>query len=743
METLSDKLITALSIKKNMSKKDTVKFIHECLNSISIQRSVDYNTLYTLFNSFSNLSQCLAPFCTSKTLKECETACYCVIFRGTCVPRYIPDAVLINNDPDKYALSLKTPDLQKLVEYASYLYYNYDAGGLTDNSFDALEYHLNKRMKTRGKRWEKIGAEPVQRIRVLLDYPMYSLDKLKPGTRELSNFLNDSTFELVWSEKLDGVSGLIVFQNGDVNAMFTRGNGKIGGNVSFLKDYIQLPKPKHEYLVVRGEFVINKNTWREKYNEYANPRSFVSAKINSGYISIGLTDIQFFAHSIIDWSNGDPPIPSTCFKILSKEGFNVPSNGVLQYPVLVFDLVSLYKFQRETSDYAIDGLVLSHDISESPSNGNPEHSKAFKMTLEEQLRDTRVINVEYNITRHGRYFPVAVYNSVYIDGIRLHRASAHNAAHVVDWHLSKDTVITVSRSGDVIPVIKNVIVNLEAEPILPSTEFPWHWEGKDIVLDDIPGNEIVQLKRIAHFFSTIGVPGLGEGRIKKMWDCGLRTITDITNASVADIMKCKGFGEKLATSMYNGIHVTLRVTRLDRYFIAFTTFKTRIGRSLFKTVLREYPDILDHTPEEINAHLRKHKIPGIGPARIESLKDAIPQFRELLFRVNKIDAQIAIDNEKNRHSHLSFNVKIKDKLFVLTGFTTPNYDLEDYIWDHYGTVTHSVTSNTHAVISGNVLHITEKMTVAHSLGVPVYTIPEFVQYFDAPIKESNSVINFE
>ena len=112
------------------------------------------------------------------------------------------------------------------------------------------------------------------------------------------------------------------------------------------------------------------------------------------------------------------------------------------------------------------------------------------MTLEEQLRKTRAINVDWNITRYGRYFPVAIFESVYIDGVRIHRASAHNAAHVLDWRLGKGTEMVVTRSGDVIPTIKDVTVNEKIQPILPGDKYKWFWSdsGKDILLDDIENN---------------------------------------------------------------------------------------------------------------------------------------------------------------------------------------------------------------------------------------------------------------
>lgn len=751
MEVLTDKLVTYIANKNGITKPQAGKLVDKCISKISIEYNTSYNLVHQAFYTFTGLSLCLAGTCSQTDIDKCEKLCHCVIFKNKCVSRYIPEAVEINNDPDKWVKGIKTTDLERLVEYASYLYYNYEGGGLTDNAFDALEYHLNKRLKTKGRKWEKIGAEPVDKLKAKLPYPMASLDKIKPGMSALLPFLAKAEqYGIQWSEKLDGVSGMVIFKNGLVDKIYTRGNGDIGGDVTYLKDYISLPKPDYKYLVVRGEFVIPKKVFNEKYTgTYSNPRSFVSAKINSGYISPALPDIDFVAYQIVDWTDKGHPQPSKAFKILKDQGFKTATHGLFPKgkELLVFDVITEYKKQREQSPYSVDGLVMAIDVPQPLKQlTNPEYAKAFKMTLEEQLRTTKVINVDWNITRHGRYFPVAVYESVYVDNVRLHKASAHNAAHIIDWSMGKGTKIVVTRSGDVIPTIKDVTVDKSISPILPDDKYKWYWSdsGKDILLEDVEGNPDVQIKRNTHFFTTISVPGLGEGRIRKLYDNGFKTVKEVTSATIKDFQKIKGFGPKLSKTIYDNIHSTMRKTRMDRYFEAITTLKSSIGRKTLKTVIRYYPGILTATGKEIEAHFKKkeNKIPGIGPKKIQGLIESIPKFRAELEELNKEDIQFALKYQEQKLKSLGkigYNSKIKGKTFVMTGFLSkPDYELEDYIWDHWGNIGSTVTSDTTAVISANVANITGKMLKANELDIPVYTIEEFVKAFDAPIK-SNSL----
>ena len=454
------------------------------------------------------------------------------------------------------------------------------------------------------------------------------------------------------------------------------------------------------------------------------------------------------AYQIVDWTEKGHPPPSQTFKILDQQGFTTPEYGVFEKDkeLLVFDVITKYKEKREKSPYTIDGLVLAVDIPQPLKQlTNPEYAKAFKMTLEEQLRKTKVTNVDWNITRHGRYFPVAIFESVYVDGVRLHRASAHNAAHVLDWHMGKGTQMVVTRSGDVIPTIKDVTVDEKISPLLPGDEYKWYWSssGKDILLEDIEGNPNVQIKRITYFFTTIQTPQLGEGRVRRLYEAGMKTLQSITSAKKSDFQKIKGFGPKLSTIIYDNIHNTMRKTRMDRYFEAITTFKTSIGRKTLKTDIRYYPGVLTATGPEITTHLSKkeNKIPGIGPAKTTGLAEAVPKFREILMDLDKEDIKYALKFPEQRLTQLKksgYNPKIKGKTFVTTGFIShPDYDLEDYIWDHWGELSSTVTSDTTAVISANVANITSKMLKANELGVPVYTIEELLEAFNIPIKSQS------
>lgn len=741
MEELEEIFISKIAKEKKITIPQATSLIERCIRLVSTRLGVPFSDVYAAIHNPERLGECLRGKCDDFDLEKCQKSCECVVFEEKCYARYFEDREKMNEDPDSYVEGMPTSKLADLVKLSSYLYYNYDGGGLTDNTFDALEYHLNKRLKTQGRRYEKIGAPVLEKMRVVLPYPMASLDKAKPGSSLLLEFLS-SPSKLVWTPKLDGVSGLLEYKNGVVSKIYTRGNGTIGGNVTYLKDFVVFPvikDPKFKNIVIRGEFVVNKRNWEEKYTgSYSNARSFISAKINSGHVSQGMTDIDFVPYEIVDLGvpGAKVPKPSEVFRILDSQGFGVIQSGSLESPT-VFEIMLLYKKMREASSYYIDGLVLSIDEPREVVTAlkNPRHSIAFKMRLEEQVRKTKILNVEWNISRYGRLVPVASYESVYVEGARLHRASAFNAAHVRDWSLGKGTVIKVARSGDVIPTIVDVEVNEEIEPIFPPESLGWHWKGVDIFLNDIEGNTIVQIKRMEHFFVTIGVPRLRIKTLEKFWANGFHDIKAITNGKSEDFI-IKGVGKKSADGFYKNIHETMRKTRIDRYIPASTTLELGIGRKLVKQVMRYYPTILEDDEETIKKMLTKKEIPGIGAKRISNISKNIPKFKEFLFSLNRKDVEYAIDQDRMAREKVrtgGYNPKIRGKTFVLTGFFGKiDYELEDYIYDNFGNFSSTVTSSTAAVVTANILDVTSKMLTAHSMGIKVLSIDEFVELYDIP-----------
>ena len=159
---------------------------------------------------------------------------------------------------------------------------------------------------------------------------------------------------------------MIVYRNKKISSIYTRGNGEIGGDVTYLKDYISLPQKLINYdnFVVRGEFVVKKTIFKQKYSElYATPRNFVSGQIARGNITSYVPDIEFIAYEIVQIEgSADTPTTLQKYNILSEEKFTVVDYGIFKNQT-VFDILYEYKMHRETSAFDIDGLVLRYNAN--------------------------------------------------------------------------------------------------------------------------------------------------------------------------------------------------------------------------------------------------------------------------------------------------------------------------------------------------------------------------------------------
>ena len=625
--------------------------------------------------------------------------------------------------------SLGKKDLTNMLKLANQKYYsedniNQNAELLTDNQYDILRDYVIEKYPTNKVAKEQHKTIKIERQPVKLPYSLMSMDKIKPDTKSLEKYKTKYSGPYVISDKLDGISALYSTENGK-QKMYTRGNGFIGQSIDHLIEYFTLPK--QENITIRGEIIIKKDTFLEKYSkQYANSRNFVAGIVNNKKITEqfidAIKDIDFVIYELINPPNLKP---SQQFEYLSKitPKLNIVVNKTLVQEDLTNEFLSnILLERRETSLYTIDGIIVNHDNVYARQDKNPEHAFAFKMVLSDQEAESQVVDIIWTASKDGLLKPRIKINPVVIGGTQINYATGFNAKYIVDNNIGVGTVVKIIRSGDVIPYIKSVTTPAD-KPLMPKQEYKWNATHVDIILTDIDSDPTVEIKKITKFFKTIEVEGLGEANIKRIIDSGLKTIPDILSATPDDFMKVENFKIKMATKIYNSIHEKIDNIKLPQLAAATNIFGRGLGEKVITNILSSHPDILT-SQESLEDKINKiKKINGMGEKTSRQFAENIPLFIEFLEQSNmKTILEKSLSNKSSKQQDKP-EQKLNDKFIIISGFRDKEFTKQ--LEDLGAKIETTITKKTNLLIIKNKETISGKVAEAEKKNIKIMTRDEF------------------
>jgi DNA ligase (NAD+) len=604
---------------------------------------------------------------------------------------------------------LNENQLTEMLSIANILYRNLQPI-MTDNEYDILQDYITEKYPSNQEVY-KIGA-PVEKNKAQLPYEMGSMDKIKPDTSALSNWTKKYPGPYVLSCKLDGVSGLYSTEE-KIPKLYTRGDGKVGQDVSHLIPHLRLPKSKG--IVIRGEFIIPKSIFETKYKKiFANPRNMVAGIVNQKTVSEAVNDIHFVAYEVIK------PVlkPSDQMSFLRVQNVETVLNKTtttLSNELLSETLIDW----RQNYAYEIDGVIVTDDKNYSRKSGNPDHSIAFKMVLSDQIAEAKVVDVIWTPSKDGYLKPRVQIEPINLGGVRIEYATGFNGAFINDNKVGIGAVIELIRSGDVIPHIRKVTTPAE-EAKMPSVPFKWNDTHVDVLLEDIHGDETVKEKIVTGFFRGIGVEGLSSGNIARIIDTGFDSVPKIIKMTVQDFLTVDGFKEKTATKLYNGIKEKLSSASIITIMSASNIFGRGFSEKKLELIIEAYPDVLvskETTQEKIK---KIADIKGMARKTAEAFVQAIPNFIQFLQETNltdKIQAQSQVQNKINPLNPLF------GKTIVMTGFR--DAAIQEALKNVGAKLGSSVSKNTFVVLVKDLEEDTGKAGDAKKLGIKLMTPEKF------------------
>jgi DNA ligase (NAD+) len=633
----------------------------------------------------------------------------------------------IKDDLFGYIEKLSIDEIVKIINIASDYYYNNEPI-ISDNTFDILIDYL--RLKDpKNKVLKKIGAPVKSKNKVELPYFLGSMEKFRPyidsEVKLFSKWVNNYKQPYYLSDKLDGVSALLVYNFDGSVKLYSRGEATIGMDLTPLLKYLKkIPlskdveefckynnyQGKRSYLAFRGELIIPKDIFKKKWsNKFKNVRNTVAGVVNSKKINPELTqDVRFVVYNILD------PISkiSKQYDIIKQFGMYL----VHHKKVNKLDMKYLNKYlikRKEEGKYDIDGIIVTND-DYHPLNedGNPEYAFAFKNIDSMQSKETVVIGIEWNKSKDGRIKPTILIKDTIIGGVTIKRVTGNNARFIKENGIGIGAVIEIIRSGDVIPKVNKIIK--KGKESFPDYDYIWDKNNVDIIVKNKDSRE-VNIKNIYYFFSQLGTKGLGERIVEKLYDNNYKTIKSIIELKKDDLLKIDGFKEKSSTNLINNIKKSLNNKTLAEIMNASNKLGSGMGIERMKLITSMYPNILNNNWSRNDFINNIKKIDGFDTITATIFVDNFKHFLEFY---NQIKNYLNLREIKVKSKGKFSNMKI-----VLSGFR--DKELSEYIENEGGVITNTISKNTSLlIIKDSSVMNTSKVSKAKDLGIKIITRDE-------------------
>lgn len=589
----------------------------------------------------------------------------------------------------------------------------------------------------------------------------------------MSSSSGQSFVEYCAEPKLDGLAVSLIYKKGKLVQAATRGDGKIGENVTSNVMTIKAIPLKltgdkvPDYIDVRGEVIMTRsgfNQWNERARAtggkvFANPRNAAAGSLRQLDPKVtAKRPLAFFAYYVGECEGYDLP-RDQYHRLLALKEFGFPVNSNIKCVKGLNGLKTFYDdilSRRETLNYDIDGVVLkinSLDTQEEMgfTAKNPRWAIAYKFPPEEMM--TKLLDVEFQVGRTGAITPVAKLNPVYVGGATVSSATLHNADEIERLGLKIGDMVIVRRAGDVIPQVSGVVKE-KRDGTEKDIVFPKYCPECGSLIEKVEGEAVArctgglvcsaQLRQsIIHFVSrdAMDIEGFGDRIIEQLVATKkISSVADLYTLSENDLAttildngsedrKVRFLGHVVAKKLITAIDKS-RVTPLNRFIYALGI--REVGSSTARTLASNFKTIDDLIKASYSKLLN---LPDVGPVVARHIADFFAEKHnlEIIDRLVKRDdgflfsAGIELTALPQQSELNVDNQPFLGKTFVITG-TLDSMDRNEAkakLLSLGAKVSGSVSKKTFAVVCGS--DPGSKLTKATELNVRVIYEEEFLQ----------------
>lgn len=645
---------------------------------------------------------------------------------------------------------IRMKELVEILREASKAYYAEDREIMSNYEYDKLYDELmgleeETGMVLAGSPTITVGYEAVDELpKEAHESPMLSLGKTK-DREELREWLKDKEGLLSW--KLDGLTIVLTYKNGELLKAVTRGNGEIGevitNNARVFKN-IPLRIQYQGELILRGEAVITYSDFEEINSQiedvdskYKNPRNLCSGSVRQLNNEItAARNVRFYAFSMvkaegIDFENSR----EKQFQFMKQQGFDVVDYAKVDASTIV-EVIAEYEKKIEDYNIPSDGLVLTYDdIEYGRSLGRtakfPRDAIAFKWA--DEIRETILKEIEWSPSRTGLINPVAIFEPVELEGTTVSRASVHNVSILRALKLGIGDTITVYKANMIIPQIAENLTGSDTVEI-PCTCPVCGGNTQIQAVNEVqslycmnPDCDAKKLKSFVLFVSrdAMNIDGMSEATLEKFLAKGfIHEYQDMFHLDkyCDEIIQMEGFGEKSYQKLITSIEQARKVT-LPK--LIFSLGIANIGLANAKVICRYFKNDIDAMRHADVEELSQ--IDGIGEVIARAFVDYFAK-EENSIRFDHLLTEVEIEREVIDEAGQT----LEGKVFVVTGslehFSSRN-ELKDIIEKKGGKVTGSVTSKTDCLINNDIASNSSKNKKAKELQIPIVTEEEFMTQY--------------
>ena len=653
--------------------------------------------------------------------------------------------------------------LRKEIRRHDYLYHSVGEPEISDTAYDRLYFRLSEleetypELVTKDSPTQRVGAPPRSDLpSVEHAAPMLSLDSTQEeaDVRRFDERMRDATERdevgYVLEPKLDGVSIEIVYDDGVLLRAVTRGDGRVGDDVTDnIRTIRSVPlrlwtgiRPAPSLLAVRGEVLMPVPSFKELNQRlveggagpYANPRNVAAGAIRQ--LDSGITaerPLDCFVYDVLEVQGAAFETDDGVLEALREWGFRAPSRirsvqgveGILAYH-------ARYAEDRDALDYEIDGIVIKlNDLSARAEIGATSHHPRWALAYKFEPRKeiTLIQSIAVQVGRTGALTPVALLLPVEVGGVTVSRASLHNREELVRKDIREGDRVRVQRAGDVIPQVVEVLDGERADRSPPFAMPEKCPSCGTLVVASGPGTFCpnrfgcpAQLRgRLIHFASRHGldIAGFGSETASVLVDRGLvGELVDLFDLAETELAELPGFAETSAANLVRSIQQR-RSTELRRFLFGLGI--PGVGRSVAADLAAHFQRLealLEADPEALA------EVPGIGPkmaGEIEAfLQDerTAGSVRALFGRMETLTAPPPPEAPAGRWA---------GKRFVITGrLSSMRRDrAREIVEAAGGRVTSGVSRGTDVLIVGG--KAGAKAAKARELGVEVWNEEAFLE----------------